>query len=267
RTGKSWVSSASTGSTLARATCCTARRTRNRSGSRRRTGVFACATRTSSGCTRTCPSAPRCTSTSARWARRPSPPNSPRLRLRPPDLGRDSPMRPATVRRSALCALVLIPTIALAQQPATMGQQQGSSRNAPRAANQLRLEQYLDWEDVQDPQLSPDGRQVIYTRRWIDKLNDQWKTSLWITNIDGTKNRFLIDGSDARWSPDGSRITFIARGEPGGSQIFTRWMDAEGAVSQLTHVTESPSSLEWSPDGKWIAFSMLVPAKDDWNIA
>ena len=182
-------------------------------------------------------------------------------------------MRIRVVPRLALWTLVTVPIAAVpfssrAQQmaPSRSAEQQGSAR-APRSPAFLRLEQYLDWEDVQDPQLSPDGKQVIYTRRWVDKLNDQWKTSLWIVNSDGSKNRFLLDGSDARWSPDGTRIAYITRGEPSGSQIFVRWMDAEGAVTQLTRLTENPSGLEWSPDGKWLAFSMLVPSRDDWQIA
>jgi dipeptidyl aminopeptidase/acylaminoacyl peptidase len=32
-------------------------------------------------------------------------------------------------------------------------------------------------------------------------------------------------------------------------------------------VTEAPSGVEWSPDGKTIAFTMNVPVKDDWHIA
>ena len=169
-------------------------------------------------------------------------------------------MRTRTGWCCALSATVLVPALLAAQQSA---QQQTASRGS---TSLLRLEQYLDWEDVQDPQLSPDGRQIVYTRRWVDKMNDQWKSSLWIMNVDGTKNRFLLDGSDALWSPDGTRIAYVARGEPSGSQVFVRWMDAEGAVSQLTRVTESPSGLQWSPDGKWLAFSMLVPAKDEWRI-
>jgi dipeptidyl aminopeptidase/acylaminoacyl peptidase len=163
-------------------------------------------------------------------------------------------------------ALIVIPFLASAQQATRAAQQQGAAR-APRSPASLRLEQYLDWEDVQDPQLSPDGKQIIYGRRWVDKINDQWKTSLWIMSIDGTKNRFLLDGSDAKWSPDGTRIAYVTRGEPNGSQVFVRWMDAEGAVTQLTHLTENPSALEWSPDGKWLAFTMLVPERDDWKIA
>ena len=130
---------------------------------------------------------------------------------------------------------------------------------APR--DRLSIEQYLDWEDVQAPRLSPDAKQVIYTRRWVDKLNDRWESSLWTMGIDGSKNRFLVDGGSVEWSPDGQRIAYIAKGEPAGSQIFVRWMDAEGAVSQVTRVTESPSDLQWSPDGKTIAFRMMVPFK------
>jgi dipeptidyl aminopeptidase/acylaminoacyl peptidase len=85
---------------------------------------------------------------------------------------------------------------------------------------------------VGNPQVSPDGRQIIYTRRWVDKMNDRWESSLWIMNADGGRNRFLADGSSARWSPDGTRIAFLREGEPRGTQIFVRWMDAEGATSR-----------------------------------
>ena len=60
--------------------------------------------------------------------------------------------------------------------------------------SKLTLEQYFDLEDVQDPQLSPDGKQIIYTRRWVDKLNDRWESSLWIMNADGSRSRHLLDG-------------------------------------------------------------------------
>src|SRR3954468_3071967 len=137
----------------------------------------------------------------------------------------------------------------------------------PAAVNRIALEQYLDWEDVQTPQLSPDGTQIIFGRRWVDKMNDRWETTLWMMNADGSHARSLVQGSDVRWSPDGKRIAYIARGEPSGSQIWVRWMDAEGAATQISHLTEAPSSLEWAPDSKSIAFTMNVPIKDSWRIA
>ncbi len=131
----------------------------------------------------------------------------------------------------------------------------------------LTVDHYLDWEQVSDPQLSPDGGQVIYTRRWVNKIEDKWESALWIMSTDGTHNRFLVKGSDARWSPDGTRILYLADGDPKGTQIFVRWMDAEGASSQVTRLTEMPTDPRWAPGGKSISFAMLVRDSTLWNIS
>jgi dipeptidyl aminopeptidase/acylaminoacyl peptidase len=131
----------------------------------------------------------------------------------------------------------------------------------------LTVNHYLDWEQVADPQISPDGSRIVYTRRWVNKLEDRWDSGLWIVNADGSKNRFLVKGSNARWSPDGTRIAFFAEGDPKGTQVFVRWMDAEGATSQITRVSETPANLSWSPDGKSLAFTMLVKSETPWKIS
>ena len=130
----------------------------------------------------------------------------------------------------------------------------------------LDLDTYFDMETVSGPQISPDGRQIAYSRGWVNKLTDSRESSIWIMNSDGSKNRFLLDGSSPTWSPDGSRIAYTASGEPRGSQIFVRWMDAEGAVSQITRVERSPGGITWAPDGNSIAFSMLVPQPNVWDV-
>ncbi len=86
---------------------------------------------------------------------------------------------------------------------------------------------------------------------------------MWLMNADGIARTPLVQGSDVKWSPDGKRIAYVAKGEPNGSQIYVRWMDSEGAATQISHVTEAPSALEWSPDGKSIAFVMNVPMQGD----
>jgi dipeptidyl aminopeptidase/acylaminoacyl peptidase len=143
-----------------------------------------------------------------------------------------------------------------------------SPATAQDMPNRLTVDRYLDWEDVSGPQLSPDGSQIVYERQWIDAINDREASSIWIMNTDGSRNRFLVDGSSPVWSPDGSRIAYIASGEPEGRQIFVRWMDDEGAVSQITRITQSPSGLQWAPDGEAIAFTALVPDRPDetWEI-
>ena len=135
------------------------------------------------------------------------------------------------------------------------------------AKNHIALEQYLDWEEVQAPQFSPSGTQIAYGRRWVDKMNDKWESSIWMSNADGSRARQLVQGSDVKWSPDGTRIAYVAKGEPSGQQIFVRWMDAEGAATQISHLTETPSNLNWSPDGKTIAFTATVPSTETWRIA
>jgi dipeptidyl aminopeptidase/acylaminoacyl peptidase len=137
--------------------------------------------------------------------------------------------------------------------------------SGPRA-DRLTLETFLEMETVTDPQFSPDGTQILYTRGWVDKMNDRRESALWIMNADGSRNRFLVKGSNARWSPSGDRIAYIASGEPRGSQIFVRWMDAEGATSQVTRVEQAPSGLAWSPDGTQLSFTALVEERTNWPI-
>jgi dipeptidyl aminopeptidase/acylaminoacyl peptidase len=142
----------------------------------------------------------------------------------------------------------------------------GAPQAADGPSNRLTLEDYLEMETASDPQLSPDGAQIIYTRGWIDRQNDRRESALWIMNADGSRNRFLVKGSGARWSPSGDRIAYTATGESKGSQVFVRWMDAEGATSQITRVDQSPADVAWSPDGSQLSFTMLLEEKNSWPI-
>src|SRR5437868_3010075 len=123
-----------------------------------------------------------------------------------------------------------------------------------RSATLLTTEHYLDWERVSDAQISPDGSRIVYTRQHVNKLEDKWDSELWILNADGSQQRFLVKGGAPRWSPDGKRLLYQAEGEPKGSQLFVRWVDAEGPATQITHIGEAPRNAKWSPDSKSIVF-------------
>jgi dipeptidyl aminopeptidase/acylaminoacyl peptidase len=155
----------------------------------------------------------------------------------------------------ALIALSAAASLLVAAPRAVAAQDDGQRR--------LALEQYMDMESVSDPQISPDASRIVYTRGWIDKVNDSRESSLWIMGADGTRNRHLVEGGGARWSPDGTRILYTAPGEPSGSQVFVRWMDDEGATSQVTRLEHGPSNARWSPDGAWIAFTSRVDDRAD----
>ena len=116
-------------------------------------------------------------------------------------------------------------------------------------------------EVVADPQISPDGDQIVFVRSGFDVMTDRATANLWIVDADGSDRRPLTTGSASqgspRWSPTGDRLLYVSS-EDGGAEIWMRWMDT-GETGKLTNLTESPGSLAWSPDGDFIAFTMFVP--------
>ncbi len=116
----------------------------------------------------------------------------------------------------------------------------------------------LEW--ATDPQVSPDGRQVVYVRNFFDVMTDRRRTNLWLVSTDGSFHRPLTSGTRAhgspRWAPQGDRILWVSS-QDGSSQLWIRWMDT-GEEARITHLTKSPGNLSWSPDGEWIAFTMFV---------
>jgi len=126
--------------------------------------------------------------------------------------------------------------------------------------SRLSLTDVFQLEIARDPQISPDGKRIVYVRAFADIMGDLRHSNLWIINFDGSGNRPLTTGkfSDAnpKWSPDGSQVTFTSNRE-GGGQIWRLFVDS-GQMAKVTNVQQAPAGLHWSPDGKWISFTMLV---------
>lgn len=118
----------------------------------------------------------------------------------------------------------------------------------------------FDLEFARDPRISPDGKQVVYVRNFMDIMSDRARSNLWTIAVDGSRHRPLTSGnsndSSPRWSPDGKRLLYLSTAA-GTTQLYMRWMDT-GQAAKITNLTGSPGGVSWSPDGRWIAFSMLV---------
>ena len=142
-----------------------------------------------------------------------------------------------------LAAFVAYTTIAMAQ------------------SNHFEMMDVFQLEFASDPQISPDGKHIVYERNSMDIMEDRRRTELWTVDADGSNHRKLtsrsVGESSPRWSPDGSMLAYLSK-EEGKTQIFLRWMDT-GQSAVLTQVLDSPRQIAWSPDGQHIAFSMLVP--------
>ena len=56
------------------------------------------------------------------------------------------------------------------------------------ASELLDVGDWLEAERVSDARISPDGREIVYTRRYIDKINDRFESSLWIRTATASVN-------------------------------------------------------------------------------
>ncbi len=108
-----------------------------------------------------------------------------------------------------------------------------------------------------DPQISPDGKTIVYVRRSGDIMSDRMRGSLWLIDVaTGKQTPFAASGSTPRWSPDGTRVAYSAA-DGDGSQLFVRWL-ATGTSARITSLPGDPNSLAWSPDGTRLAYSATV---------
>jgi len=134
------------------------------------------------------------------------------------------------------------------------------AQNAKAALKPLDV---FDLQWVSDPQISPDGRSIAYVRMHFDIKTDRPQGAVWLVGVDGRHARPLssaVASSAPRWSPDGTRVAYFGAAGDGSTQLFVYWLES-GATAAVSNFTESPASLAWSPDGRWLAFTMPVAAE------
>jgi len=134
----------------------------------------------------------------------------------------------------------------------------------PAAVAQKRPMEIADlyrFQRVADPQISPDGKLVVYQVTKVSLEENKSSTNLWLAATDGkTPPRQLTTTPKSdrhpRWSPDGKQILFESN-RGGSMQLWVIALDG-GEARQVTHISTGASTGIWSPDGSHIAFVSAV---------
>jgi dipeptidyl aminopeptidase/acylaminoacyl peptidase len=140
----------------------------------------------------------------------------------------------------------------------------GSMATAPssdvraQARRPLAIDDLVAAVRVSDPQLSPDGRRVLFVRTTTLLESGRRNADIWMVPADGSAPPKPFIGGDKnesspRFSPDGKRVVFISTrdGEP---QVYTAAADGNDVkpLTRLSGGVQPP--LVVSPDGKRVAF-------------
>jgi dipeptidyl aminopeptidase/acylaminoacyl peptidase len=118
----------------------------------------------------------------------------------------------------------------------------------------------LAMDRLSDPQVSPDGKWIVFTRRETDLEANKGRTDLWLVGADGTGLRRLTSHPagdfNPRWAPDGKSIWFIST-RSDSSQVWRIRIDG-GEAQQITDESLDVGNLVVSPTGGRIAFTMEI---------
>jgi len=130
-------------------------------------------------------------------------------------------------------------------------------------SRKFTAERVFDLEFASDPQISPDGRTIIYARRSMDKFKDAVVGRLWTIDTRSGQHRPLpnaeFSASSPRWSPSGDRLLYLSSSS-GKPELRVHFMDSRQSYS-LAQFEHGPSAPTWSPDGSKIAFAKFVSDK------
>ena len=128
------------------------------------------------------------------------------------------------------------------------------------AGRAMTIDDLLGVKSVSDPQVSPDGKLVVYVMSELDRSTEKSNSDLYLIPIGGGESKRLTTSSGVdnhpRWSPDGKTIAFVStRG--GSAQVWLLPVDG-GEARPLTKLPIDVSGPIWSPTGEHIAFTAKV---------
>jgi dipeptidyl aminopeptidase/acylaminoacyl peptidase len=127
-----------------------------------------------------------------------------------------------------------------------------------QARRPMTIDDLITTVRVGDPQLSPDGKRVVFTRTTTALDSGKRNSDIWTVPSDGSSApRPLIatdkSESSARFTKDGKRIVYISNRD-GAPQIYTADLDGRNPrqVTKLSGGVQGPMTL--SPDSRKVAF-------------
>ncbi len=113
----------------------------------------------------------------------------------------------------------------------------------------------LDMIRVSNPQISPCGKWILFTKRELKWKDNKYESYLWIATTDGGepyKYTNTPGDSSPHWSPDGKYVTFL-RGKGDERQIWIM-RTSGGEAIQLTEHKAPIRAFKWTKDSKSIIF-------------
>ena len=153
-----------------------------------------------------------------------------------------------------------------AQEAAT-----GQKLPVPRAhVRNLTVDDYFRIRDVEDAQISPDGKWVAYVVTTHDAKDDKDKKRIWMVGTAGGEAIPLtIEEANSRrprWSPDGKYLGFLSER---GNEKKQVWLSPRGGgeAEQLTNAIQDVDAFEWSPMGDRLVLLLQDPSPEDLEAA
>jgi len=133
-----------------------------------------------------------------------------------------------------------------------------------QAKHPFTFEDMMKLKRVGEPEVSPDGKWVIFSVVDVNLEANTKTPHIWIVPLAGGQEREIIADQDSdrpRWAPDGKRFAFLSTKEHGSQVWVANFDDASGMVIdvyQWTAISTEADGELWSPDGKNILFTSNV---------
>ncbi|MFN9751653.1 MAG: prolyl oligopeptidase family serine peptidase [Planctomycetota bacterium] len=133
-----------------------------------------------------------------------------------------------------------------------------SPAQSPRA---MKVDDLFQIRRIADPQISPDGKQVVFVVTTVNLEGNSTSSNLWLADVARPETARQLTTTpkkdlNPRWSPDGKRILFQST-RSGSMQLWVIDLSG-GEARQLTSISTEAATGVWAPNGKSIAFVSAI---------